>query len=298
MKNNHLYQENLTVASPDFAEVPAGRNFMNMKRIILATGLTAFLFSCNDNKNSTPQENSNPDPARPAPPKSISYSIHQTYPHDTSSFTQGLIFYKDGLYEGTGEYGHSRLLKTDLASGKVEKQTGLDAKYFGEGITILYDTIYQLTWQEKTVFAYTLKDFKKVKEFTINTEGWGITTDGKDLLVSDGSSTIYYYNPSSFQLLRTQTITEAGSLSYNLNELEFIDGYIYANQWQAPYILKIDPGSGSVVGKIDLTNVWNRVKAIDPLADVPNGIAYDSASRKIYITGKKWPELYEVELGQ
>ena len=148
------------------------------------------------------------------------------------------------------------------------------------------------------MFVYTLKDFKKIKEFPLDTEGWGITTNGQELIVSDGSSNLYYYNPSTFQLLRTQSITEGGSLSYNLNELEYIDGYIYANQWQAPYILKIDPGSGTIVGKIDLTNVWTRVKAKDPMADVPNGIAYDTATKKIYITGKKWPELYEIELSK
>ena len=179
-------------------------------------------------------------------------------------------------------------MKVDLNTGKIQQQISLDNKYFGEGITILRDTVYQLTWQEKVVFVYTLKDFKKIKEFPLDTEGWGITTNGQELIVSDGSSNLYYYNPSTFQLLRTQSITEGGSLSYNLNELEYIDGYIYANQWQAPYILKIDPGSGTIVGKIDLTNVWTRVKAKDPMADVPNGIAYDTATKKIYITGKKW----------
>jgi glutamine cyclotransferase len=270
---------------------------MNMRRILSLSTIFLSLIACNNNNGSTPDTGNTAAPAGNAP-KSISYSILQTYPHDTSSFTQGLVIYNGGLYEGTGEYGHSRLLKTDLATGKTEKQVSLDPKYFGEGITILRDTIYQLTWQEKVVFAYTLKDFKKVKEFPINTQGWGITTDGKDLMVSDGSSNIYYYDPSTFQLLRTQTITEAGSLSFNLNELEYIDGFIYANQWQAPYILKIEPGSGSIVGKIDLSDIWNRVKAKDPAADVPNGIAYDSTSKKIYITGKKWPELYEVQLGQ
>lgn len=272
-----------------------------MKKIALFTVALTTLISCNGDGGSkttgTTQETGSPATASSSP-RSISYSILKTYPHDTSSFTQGLVVYKGELYEGTGEYGHSRLLKTDLATGKTLKQLALDKQYFGEGITILNDTVYQLTWQEKVVFAYTLKDFKKVKEFSINTQGWGITNDGKDLLVSDGSSNIYYYNPSTFQLQRTQTITEGGSLSFNLNELEFIDGFLYANQWQAPYILKIEPGSGSIIGKIDLTDIWNRVKAKDPAADVPNGIAFDSTSKKIYITGKKWPELYEVQLGQ
>ena len=265
-----------------------------MKKVLYAAAL-ALLAACTNNNNNPVSTNTN---GTPESPKLISYSIVKTYPHDTSSFTQGLIHYKGNLYEGTGEYGRSHLLKVNLDNGMIEKQVSLDPKYFGEGITILNDTIYQLTWQEKVVFAYSLKDFKKVKEFKIDTQGWGITSNGQELIVSDGSSNLYYYNPSTFQLLRTQSITEGGSLSYNLNELEYIDGYIYANQWQAPYILKIDPGSGTIVGKIDVTDIWNRVKAKDPLVDVPNGIAYDTASKKIFITGKRWPELYEVQLSK
>lgn len=243
-------------------------------------------------------ESNNNVSIQPPGPKIISYSIINSYPHDTSSFTQGLVIYKGIMYEGTGEYGRSKLLQVDIKSGKTVKHVALDKRYFGEGITILNDTIYQLTWKEKTVLAYTLKDFKKIKEFSINTEGWGITTDGKELIVSDGTSNLYYYDPSTFRLLRTQGITEGGSLAFNLNELEYIDGYIYANQWQAPYILKIEPGSGQIVAKANLENVWNRVKAIDPLADVPNGIAYDAATKKIYVTGKLWPELYEIQFSQ
>lgn len=252
------------------------------------------LIACNGNNNS---RNGKHNPPRPPGPAILSYSIINSYPHDTSSFTQGLVIYKGLLYEGTGEYGKSKLLQVDLKTGKIEKALNLDEKYFGEGITILHDTIYQLTWREGKVFAYTL-DFKKVKEFKLNTEGWGITTDGKELIVSNGSSNLYYYNPSDFRLLRTQSITEGGGLAYNLNELEYIDGYIYANQWQAPYILKIEPASGQIVGKVNLQQVWDRVKAIDPVADVPNGIAYDAATGKIYVTGKLWPELYEIEFGK
>ena len=265
-----------------------------MKKVLYAAAF-ALLAACNNNADNTVSTDAN---LTPESPKLISYAIVKTYPHDTSSFTQGLVQYKGDLYEGTGEYGRSHLLKVGLDDGKIQKKIPLAPQYFGEGITILNDTIYQLTWQEKVVFAYTLKDFKKVKEFKIDTQGWGITTNGQELIVSDGSSNLYYYNPSTFQLLRTQSITEGGSLSYNLNELEYIDGYIYANQWQAPYILKIDAGSGTIVGKIDVTDIWNRVKAKDPLVDVPNGIAYDSASQKIYITGKKWPELYEIQLSK
>jgi glutamine cyclotransferase len=266
-----------------------------MKESLCFAAIALFFSACNNPDTVPPSDDA---PKSSDAPKAVSYSIVKTYPHDTSSFTQGLILYKGELYEGTGEYGRSNLQKVNLVNGKIEKKIALDGQYFGEGITILRDTVYQLTWQEKVVFAYTLNDFKKVKEFKIDTQGWGITTDGEELIVSDGSSNLYYYNPSTFQLLRTQSITEGGSLSYNLNELEYIDGFIYANQWQAPYILKIDPGSGTIVGKIDLTDIWNRVKAKDPMVDVPNGIAYDTASKKIYITGKKWPELYEIELSR
>lgn len=230
--------------------------------------------------------------------ENIHFSIVNVYPHDTSSFTQGLAIHKGALYEGTGEYGQSKLLKIDLKNGKVEKQVVLDSIYFGEGITILNDTLYQLTWKEKKVFAYEIKNFKKIKEFPINTEGWGITTDGKNLIVSDGSNNLYFYEPSTFKLLRTQPITESGSVAYNLNELEYINSYVYANQYQLPYILKIDPVSGLVVAKSDLTELLNRAKLKEPKSDVLNGIAYDSASKKIYVTGKWWPELYEINFSE
>ena len=261
--------------------------------VLLLTSCTS-----NDSKSgdsSTGSENSN---GGIPTTKLMGFSIVKTYPHDTSSYTQGLQIYKDELYEGTGNYGRSHLMKVDLTSGKAIQKIPLDGKYFGEGITILRDTVYQLTWRENTVLVYTLKDFRKIKEFHLDPEGWGLTTDGKDLIASDGSSNLYYYDPSTFKLLRTQTVTESGALSYNLNELEFIDGFIYANQYQAPYIFKIDPGSGTVVSKADLTPVWERVKVIDPQADVPNGIAYDETTKKIYVTGKLWPELYEIQFSK
>jgi glutaminyl-peptide cyclotransferase len=243
------------------------------------------------------KDRNEPDPQINAP-KSMSYSIISTYPHDTSSYTQGLLVYKGELYEGTGNYGVSKLRMIDLKTGNAKREVVLDKKYFGEGVTILNDTVYQLTWKEKTVLVYTLNDFKKVKEFKIDTEGWGLTNDGKNLIASDGTSTLYYYEPATFKLLKTQDVTEGGSLSYNLNELEYIDGFVYANQYNYPYIFKIDPSSGKVVAKADVTSMWDRAKVIDPLAEVPNGIAYDSAAKKIYVTGKLWPELYEVQFSQ
>lgn len=269
---------------------------------ILIFSAILFFASCKDSdKNNQPGNN----PTHESTVKNISYSIIKSYPHDTSSFTQGLVMYKGQLYEGTGGADYdpvgskiSHLMKVDLQTGKAEKSIQLPGKYFGEGITILNDTVYQLTWKEKVVFVYTLPDFKKIKEFSINTEGWGITHNEKELIVSDGSSNLYYYEPSTFKLLRTQSVTQNENYIDSLNELEFINGFVYANQWQQPYIFKIDPSSGQAIGRIDLTEVWNRIKAIDPDADVPNGIAYDAATKKIYITGKKWPELYEVQFGE
>lgn len=262
-----------------------------MKKI-LYTLLVICLFAC---KNGDKE----PGPVKqPDAPKIMNYSIIATYPHDTSSYTQGLIVYNGEMYEGTGNYGRSMLKKTDIKTGKSLKEISLAKDFFGEGITILRDTVYQLTWREKKVFVYTLNDFKKIKEFTVNHDGWGLTTDGTSIIASDGTSTLYYYEPSTFKLVKTQDVTEAGSLSYNLNELEYIDGFIYANQYEASYIFKIDPANGSIVAKADLTTIWNRIKNINPDADVPNGIAYDAASKKIYITGKWWPELYEVQFSQ
>jgi len=231
----------------------------------------------------------------------IDHTIIETFPHDTSFYTQGLTFYNSALYEGTGDPGYigkSRLMKIDLKTGKILKTISLTNKYFGEGITILRDTVYQLTWQEHKVFVYTLTDFKKVKEYDISTEGWGITNDGTKLIVSEGSGILYYYDPSTFRLLSKNSIMEGNSQTFNLNELEYIDGFVYANQYQYPYILKIDPVAGRVVAKYDVTDLWKKAQAINPDVDYPNGIAYNEITKKIYLTGKLWPQLYEVQFRQ
>ena len=261
-----------------------------MNKIFLGFALS-FFAACNSGTKP-------PDKPDPNAPKGMSHSIVGTFPHDTSSYTQGLLIYKGDLYEGTGNYGHSMLKQVDMKTGKAIREISLDKKYFGEGVTILNDTVYQLTWKEKTAFVYTLKDFKKIKEFTVDIEGWGLTNDGKNLIVSTGGSDLNYYEPSTFKLLKTQTVTDAGMPIGDINELEYINGFVYANQYQTPYILKIDPATGQIVAKADLTSMWNRIKAIDPDADVPNGIAYDAATKKIYITGKWWPEMYEVQFSQ
>jgi glutamine cyclotransferase len=261
---------------------------------LLYLALLGILVSCNSGDSGGGGKKDNTTP----PVASFGYTVVNTFPHDTSSFTEGLLIYKGNMYESTGLEKKSKLIQVDMKTGKAVKFIDLDSNYFGEGITIINDTVYQLTYTTKVGFMYSLKDFKKIKEFTFNTQGWGMTNNGKEIIASDGSSYLYYYEPSTFRLLRKQEITESGRLSYNINELEYIDGYIYANQWQQPYILKIDPASGQVVAKADLSQITNRVKAQFPTSEVMNGIAYDAATKKIYITGKNWPELYEMQFSK
>ena len=284
---NILQNKKQNTLNDYFCPMKAFRSF------VLAVCVSAII-SCNDS-----DANGNIDaPASSAP--LLSYTVAGTYPHDTSAFTQGFAFYEGKLYEGTGMTGESRLMELDLNSGKISRQVELDSTFFGEGVTILNDTLYQLTWQNKVVLVYSVSDLKKIKEFPINTEGWGITNDSTHLIVSDGTSNLYFYDPSTFRLMRTQGVTEAGTPSYNINELEYINGYIYANQWQSNYILKIDPNSGQVVGKFDLSQVVDRLKAKYPGMDTEqsatlNGIAYNPQTNKIYVTGKYWPETYEIQ---
>jgi glutamine cyclotransferase len=258
--------------------------------LLLIAPCLLFIFSCNNSDTTSVSEPGN-DNTTP----NITYSIAATYPHDTSSFTEGLEFYKGKLLESTGNTGKSKLLEIDLKTGKPAKAISLDNKFFGEGITVLNDTIYQLTWREHIVNVYTVNDFKKIKEFPLNTEGWGLTNDGKNLIASDGSANLYFYDPSTFRLLRTQGVTENGGPAVNINELEYVNGFIYANQWQYNYIIKIDPNSGQVVSKLDLSELVNRVKAQAPYALELNGIAYNPETKKFYVTGKYWPQIFELQ---
>jgi len=258
--------------------------------LLIASGLL-YLSSCNnaDVNNGNDSASNNTIPI-------LSYSIAATYPHDTSYFTEGLEFYKGKLLESTGNYGKSKLIETELQTGKPIKGISIENKLFGEGISVINDTIYQLTWQQHIVNVYSANDFKKIKEIPLNTDGWGLTNDGKNLIASDGSANLYFYQPTTFRLLRTQGVTENGSPAVNINELEYINGFIYANQWQYNYIIKIDPNSGQVLGKIDLTDLVTRVKSQAPYAQELNGIAYNPESKKLYVTGKYWPQIFEIQI--
>jgi len=265
-----------------------------MKKTLAALSLilSFFIIACSDNG---PKVIDTPPPAPKTTPN-ISYSIGlTTLPHDTSFFTEGLEFYKNTLLESTGMNGKSKLVQVDPKTGKVLKEISLQEKYFGEGISVINDTVYQLTWREHVVFVYSAKDLRKIKELPLNGEGWGMTNDGKSLIVSTGSSDLFFYEPQTFKLQHTLAVSENGSYVNNLNELEYVDGYIYANQWNAndqfdgDYIYKIDAKTGNVVGKLNLTPVVKQVRSQYPQAEVLNGIAYNPTTKKFHITGKNWP---------
>lgn len=230
-------------------------------------------------------------------PANISFQVLNIFPHDTASYTQGLIWHEGKLWEGTGWETESKLLLTDHKTGKAIKSVKLPDNEFGEGITILNKKIYQLTWEDHKVYVYNLKTLKQEKVFDWPYEGWGITTDGKALLVSTGGSNIYWVDPSTFKITKTLGVSDNNGYVDSINELEWINGFIYANKYLTDYILKIDPASGQVVGKLNLTGLLQQSnQPIVANTDVLNGIAYNPTTGTIFITGKRWPALYELKL--
>jgi glutamine cyclotransferase len=225
-------------------------------------------------------------------PEEIQYTVAASYPHDKSSFTQGLEFYNGELYEGTGQNGKSKLLKTDLKTGAILKSIDLEEKYFGEGITIVHDKIYQLTWQSGVCFRYNM-DFELDKTYTYYTQGWGLTHRDSTLIMSDGSSKLYFYNTEMEKTGEVDVYDHTGPVR-NLNELEFVDGYVFANIFESTKIVKIDPKSGKVVGFMKMEGI--TPPGTDVRKDVLNGIAYLGTGRELYVTGKNWPALIKIKL--
>jgi len=224
-----------------------------------------------------------------------SITVLAKFPHDPAAFTQGLL-YADGLfYESAGLYGQSTLRKVDPETGAVLLEKRLDAQYFAEGLALLEGKLYQLTWKENTGFIYDPQDFRQLGTFSYPTEGWGLTTDGSSLILSDGSATLYFLDPQTLQTTRALQVSLDGAPLDRLNELEYIRGEIYANIWYKDLIARIDPASGEVVGVIDCGSLRDGEGAPAP-NDVLNGIAYDARGDRLYITGKNWPWIYEVSL--
>lgn len=226
---------------------------------------------------------------------SYSYTIVNTYPHDRNAFTQGLLFHNGLLYESTGLYGRSSLRKVDLPTGKVLQQIDVPQQYFAEGLALHKGKLLQLTWQEAVGFVYDLASFNKEKEWNYAGEGWGLTTDQQSLIMSDGTSQIRFLDPDTFAVRRTIDVADCGEAVTNLNELEYINGEIYANVWQTDRVARIDPSNGAVLGWIDFAGLLSPEDRNQPV-DVLNGIAYDAASDRLFVTGKLWPKLFEVRL--
>ena len=232
----------------------------------------------------------------------INWSVKSSLPHDTSLFTEGFLVHDGKIFESTGspdEYADAESLVgiIDPGTGRMDRKIRLDKnKYFGEGIVFLHDKLYQLTYLNQKGFIYDAATFKQTGEFHFdNPEGWGLTTDSVHLIMDDSSATLTFLDPSTLKPVKKLTVTINGGPRDSLNELEYIRGYIYANVWYTDYILKIDPVSGKVVGKLDLSSLAADARNKNPYANVLNGIAYDPASDKIYIVGKRWPNIYQID---
>ena len=224
-----------------------------------------------------------------------SYRVVHAYPHDPAAFTQGLVFRDGCLYEGTGLYGRSDIRQVELETGRVLRSVPLDGRYFGEGIVVVGDRLIQLTWRGGVGLIYRMADFAKVGQFRFPTEGWGLTYDGEHLIASDGTATLYRMDPHSMAVVDRFQVQDVDGPVTDLNELEWVAGEIFANVWQTDRIARISPYDGQVTGWIDLTGLLpprDRTREVDVL----NGIAYDAAGGRLFVTGKLWPKLFEIEL--
>ena len=223
--------------------------------------------------------------------------IISSYPHDKTAFTEGLEWHTGHLYESTGIKGKSTLKKVDLPTGKPLKTIRIDTPFFTEGLTIFRGKVYQLTWKSQRCLVYDADSLKKTGEFTYEGEGWGLTHDAEHLIMSDGSHRLRFIDPESFKTVRVLEVRMDGTIVGNLNELEFIEGMIYANVYITNSIVRIDPSSGNVTGLIDLTPLYEKMSPLSLSGiNMPNGIAYDPETRAIYVTGKFWPKLFRVKI--
>lgn len=262
--------------------------------LLFFAGNSILLYSCGNHDSSATSE---PKAQTPV----INYAVSHYYPHDTSLFTEGLLFHNGALYESTGSpqdlpWLRSMIGTIDLQTGKMAPKAELDkSKYFGEGIVFLNNKLYQLTYKSQKGFVYNATTFKLIDSFAYkNTEGWSLTTDSANIIMDDGTDQLTYLDTATLQPVKTLAVTENGASLDNLNELEYIKGYIYANIWKTTRIVKIDPANGQVVGQIDLNSLAMEASTQNAQADVLNGIAYDPATDKIYVTGKLWPHIYEI----
>lgn len=225
----------------------------------------------------------------------LEFTLQRSLPHDTKSFTQGLVIHQGQLYESTGQE-QSWIGVVDIQTGAAEKKVVLENKYFGEGITILNNKVFQLTWKNKTGFIYTLPSFEKIGEFTYPGEGWGLTTDGQYLIMSNGTDQLSFLDSATLKPVRSLSVVYDGKPISELNELEYADGFLYANVWKTNQIVKIDSRTGVVKGFLDLSALAQQARALNPQADVMNGIAWHPTTRTMLVTGKYWPFIFILKL--
>jgi glutamine cyclotransferase len=221
--------------------------------------------------------------------------VVKSYPHDRTSFTQGLLWHQGDLYESIGQYGQSKLRRLEFPSGKVLRETSLSPELFGEGLALVGNRLIQLTWTSHRGFVYDLSTFNPVQEFSYDTEGWGLTYNGTKLILSDGSSDLFFLDPATFKSTGKLAVRMNGLPMRQLNELEFIEGEIWANVWQTDFVLRIDPASGLVTSYLDLAGILSPTERTSTDA-VLNGIAYDAEHKRIFVTGKLWPRIFEIKL--
>ena len=229
-------------------------------------------------------------------PTLYAYTIDNTYPHDPAAFTEGLVFNNDVLYESTGNYGESSLRQVNLETGEVQKEVFLPSQYFGEGLTVVNDSLVQLTWQNNVGFVYDKATLEVLGNFSYSTEGWGLTFDGDQLIMSDGSSNLYFLDPTTFQKTGQINVHDGNASVTDINELEYVHGDVYANIWLQQKIAIINPQTGSVKGWIDLTPLYQTNNPTNNIDNVLNGIAYDAQTNRLFVTGKDWPNLYQITI--
>lgn len=228
-------------------------------------------------------------------PKRNGYRVIHTYPHNRDAFTQGLVYDNGAFFEGTGEESISTLREVELATGKVLRQHNLEGTLFGEGITIYNNRLYQVTWKNKVGFVYNKSDFKLINKIYYATQGWGLTTINNKIVMSDGTNILYFFEPEMFTVDSKIEVYDDGKKVDQLNELEYINGEIWANIWTTDLIARIDPASGKVIAYIDLKGLLPESDR-EPETDVLNGIAYDNSAGRIFVTGKRWPKLFEIKI--
>lgn len=278
---------------------PFGGNLFPFMKILSTLLLLLFFLSACNNTGTDRNDDgqAGKDPATPV----INYALISTYPHDTTAYTEGLLVHNGQLYESTGSPENMPQTRSlfgvlDTTTGKISKKAELDRnKYFGEGIVFLNDKVFQLTYQTNIGFIYDAKTFRRLGEFNFpGREGWGMTTDSISLIMSDGTNNLYFLDPSDFKTVKKLAVENEKGAVMKINELEYINNYIYANIYETNTVMKIDPSTGKVTGMIDLSSLANEAKSRYPGSMETNGIAYDPATQKIYITGKMWPTLYGI----